>query len=129
MVTLGNHPEIQQKLQQELDSILEGDDRPFNKSDLTQMKYLDMVFKEALRLYSGPIGERLITEDTVMFNYFCPKNTQVILNLFRLHRDPANFPNPEKFDPERFTPEKCAKRHPYAFIPFSAGPRNCIGKY
>lgn len=57
-----------------------------------------------------------------------PKGTTVGIFTYVLHRDPLMFPNPERFMPERFLPENCNGRHPYSFIPFSAGPRNCIGQ-
>ncbi len=50
-----------------------------------------------------------------------------MLAIMSLHRDPKVFPDPEKFDPERFSQENSAKRNPFAYVPFSAGPRNCIG--
>ena len=69
-----------------------------------------------------------VTEYSFAGGYTVPKGTTAAVFTISLHRDPAIFPDPETFDPTRFSPDKCANRHPYAYVPFSAGPRNCIGE-
>ena len=61
-------------------------------------------------------------------NYVLPADSEIFFQLYLLHRDPKFWPDPEKYDPDRFLPERITNRHPYSYIPFSAGPRNCIGK-
>ncbi|XP_069952603.1 cytochrome P450 4C1 [Cherax quadricarinatus] len=88
-----------------------------------------MCIKEALRIFPpAPFISRKLKEDVVIENYRVPSGTTVELVIYKIHRDPAQFPDPEVFDPDRFLPENINKRHPYAYIPFSAGPRNCIGQ-
>lgn len=81
------------------------------------------------RLYqSVPIISRRLGEDLVIDGKTIPAGTNVILCKFLLHRDPTIYLNPETFDPDRFLPENSEKRNPFAYVPFSAGPRNCIGQ-
>ncbi|GFT97852.1 cytochrome P450 4c3 [Nephila pilipes] len=126
---IGLHKDVQNKVHEELDRIF-GDDaeRPIETEDLKDMNYLDRVLKESQRLYpSVPTIARRITDDTTICGYPIPKESSCIVLVHQLHRNEAVFPDPEKFDPDRFLPENSANRHPFAYIPFSAGPRNCIG--
>ncbi|XP_058789147.1 cytochrome P450 4c3 [Phymastichus coffea] len=128
---LGCHPEVQKKVVDELDLIFSQgyNERQPTLQDLKSMKYLEKCIKEALRLYpSVPLLGRNMTEDLKLGNYIVPKGTTVLMVLPVLHRDPEVFENPEKFDPDRFSSKNCIKRSPYAYIPFSAGTRNCIGQ-
>uniref|UniRef100_W8AYS2 Putative cytochrome P450 4s3 n=2 Tax=Ceratitis capitata TaxID=7213 RepID=W8AYS2_CERCA len=92
------------------------------------MRYLEAVIKETLRLYpSVPFYSRKVQEDLQIGKLTVPKGASVSTLAYMVHRDEKNFPNPEKFDPERFmVAEK--DLHPFAFVAFSAGPRNCIGQ-
>ncbi|CAL1271375.1 unnamed protein product [Larinioides sclopetarius] len=127
---LGLEADVRGKAQEEQDLIFgEDHERHATVEDLNNMKYLECVIKETFRIYPpGPILTRYINEDTTICGYQIPKGTTCVVFSHVLHRDEKVFPNPEKFDPDRFLPQDSATRHPYAWIPFSAGPRNCIGQ-
>ncbi|XP_014250199.1 cytochrome P450 4c3 isoform X2 [Cimex lectularius] len=125
---LGCHPDIQDKVVEEMDAIFQKTDRRPTPNDLAEMKYLECCIKEALRLYpSVPIFARKINTDVDIGKYTIPKGTTAMIVAYQLHRDPSEFPDPEVFKPERFA-MRDSSRHPYSYIPFSAGPRNCIGQ-
>uniref|UniRef100_A0A224XIE3 Putative cytochrome n=1 Tax=Panstrongylus lignarius TaxID=156445 RepID=A0A224XIE3_9HEMI len=127
---LGCHPEIQEKTLEEQYDIFGESDRAATNLDLHKMHYLEMVIKETLRLYpSVPYISRLIVDDLMLSgNVTVPLGVNVVVLPYFLHRDARYFSDPDVFNPERFTVENCKARHPYAYIPFSAGPRNCIGQ-
>ncbi|XP_058117996.1 cytochrome P450 4d1-like [Anopheles ziemanni] len=128
---MAKHPDVQQKVFEEVRGIV-GEDRkqPATMAMLNDMSYLDLVIKETLRLYpSVPMFGRKLLQNTEINGKIFPANCNVIVLPFFLGRNPDFFPNPEKFDPERFNVERSAeKTNPYQYIPFSAGPRNCIGQ-
>jgi len=96
---------------------------------LKQLRYLECVIKEAQRLFpSVPFIGRAVSEDYSLSGYIAPKGTTIVTAIVSLHRNPEVWPAPLQFDPDRFLPENSQGRHPFAFIPFSAGPRNCIGQ-
>ncbi|GFT96041.1 cytochrome P450 4V2 [Nephila pilipes] len=127
---LGINPQIQLRVQEELDEIFNDDiSRDITREDITRMKYLECVIKETLRLYPPvPFMARECEEPFTVLGHEVPSGSLCLILLTELHRDPDSFPEPEKFMPERFFPENSKGRHPYAYVPFSAGPRNCIGQ-
>ncbi|KAK9886188.1 hypothetical protein WA026_015700 [Henosepilachna vigintioctopunctata] len=126
---LGNYPDIQEKVHQELDSIFHGEERPVEPNDIVKMQYLDRVIKETLRFHCVvPFLLRRLTEDIYLDGKLVPAGIQVSIHMYNVHMDPEQYTEPLQFDPDRFLPEVSAKRNPYAYIPFSAGPRNCIGQ-
>ncbi|XP_029710556.1 cytochrome P450 4c3-like [Aedes albopictus] len=130
LLLLGSDQAIQDRVIHEIDEIMNGDrDRRPTMQELNDMKYLECCIKEGLRLYpSIPLIARRLTEDVQVDDYIIPSGTTTMIVVYQLHRDPTVFPNPDKYNPDNFLPENCSGRHPYAYIPFSAGPRNCIGQ-
>ena len=126
---IGTHLDVQKKLHEEIDSIFGQSDRQIDNDDLSNMKYLECVIKESLRLFpSVPIFSRIVSEDIKIAGYEIPKGSTANIFSYMIHRDEKHFTDPESFQPERFQPENCVNRHPFAYIPFSAGKRNCIGQ-
>ncbi|EFN69303.1 Cytochrome P450 4V3 [Camponotus floridanus] len=125
---LGNNLEHQEKVHEELNEVFKDSETPASINELSQLKYLDRIIKETLRIFpSVPLVTRKLSEDVKIGNYTFPKGITVVLAIALVHRNPEVWPDPFKFDPDRFLPENL-NRNPYAYIPFSAGPRNCIGQ-
>lgn len=122
---------FQDKIFEELKTVFGDDNRDPTYADLQEMRYLECCIKESLRLYpSVPKITRQVGEEIRLKNgLVIPKHCSLLIMIFEMHRRSDLFPNPEKFDPDRFLPENTIERHPYSYIPFSAGLRNCIGNY
>lgn len=123
---LCQHPEIYRRVQQEVASVLQG--RTPTYADLAHLPYCLQVWKEALRLYPPVyfISRRTLREIEID-GHRVPKGGMILLSPYTLHRRADYFPEPEKFDPERFTPEQEKRRPHHAYIPFGTGPRICLG--
>ncbi|GIY59144.1 cytochrome P450 4V2 [Caerostris darwini] len=127
---LGVYPEVQKLTFEEINDIFSDDpDRNVTREDLTRMKYMECVIKESLRLYPVvPFFTRECTETFEVLGHKVYPGSVCFIFPLMLHRDPEVFPEPEKFKPDRFLLENSKGRNPYAYIPFSDGPRNCIGQ-
>lgn len=128
--SLSENPHIQNNVMDELNAIFAGDvNRAVTLQDINKMRYLEAVIKEALRIYpSVPYYSRTVTEELNFDGGIIPQGVSLLLNVYGLHHNPEYFPDPEKFLPERFLGDRAPNGLPYSYIPFSAGPRNCIGQ-
>ncbi|MGI9107736.1 MAG: cytochrome P450 [Pyrinomonadaceae bacterium] len=125
---LAKNPAAEAKLHAELDSVLTNDRLP-TVADLPQLRYTEMVLAEAMRLYppAWVIG-RLAIKDYPVGEYVAEKGTLILVSQYVMHRDPRFYPDPLRFDPERWTPEAKEARPPFAYFPFGGGARRCIGE-
>lgn len=124
---LSRNPQIEQKFHEELARVLGTRVPAFD--DLPNLKYVEMVLAESMRLYppAWAIGRRAI-EDYPIGDYEIPAGSIILMSPYVVHRDPRWFSDPNKFDPERFTPEASADRPRFSYFPFGGGARVCIGE-
>ncbi|XP_075157501.1 cytochrome P450 4d2-like [Haematobia irritans] len=123
---LSRYPEVQEKLFEELNEILGPDvTAPLTYMKLMELKYMDKVIKESLRMYPpAPFIGRQLVHDIHVDNQCIPGGTSILLGIMTMQNDPEYFTDPHKFIPER----QEAQQKNFVFLPFSAGPRNCLGQ-
>ncbi|XP_071454118.1 cytochrome P450 4C1-like [Hetaerina americana] len=128
---LGHHPEIQDRVVQEVESELGDklDGNDITLGDLGNLNFLGSCIKETMRLFPPvPLMGRDLKTPLKINGHTLRPGTAVVVATYILHRDPKVFPEPEKFDPDRFLGPEAEHRSPFAYTPFSAGSRNCIGQ-
>lgn len=124
---LGRHPDMQAEVRAEADAV---GDRELTPDDVPGLRFTVQVLHEALRLCPpAPSIPRLITRDIAVDGYRVTARTLCFVGVYAMHRDPELWDDPLRFDPRRFDPERDAGRDRWQYIPFSAGPRTCIGDH
>ncbi|XP_037707978.1 probable cytochrome P450 4ac2 isoform X1 [Drosophila subpulchrella] len=128
LLMLALHEDVQQRCYEEVENLPEDSD-DISVFQYNEMFYLECVIKESLRMFpSVPFIGRKCVEESVVNGLILPKDTQINIHIYEIMRDPRHFPDPLSYQPDRFLPENTVNRHPFAFVPFSAGQRNCIGQ-
>lgn len=124
---LSQNPDCERRFHEEIDRELGA--QPPAYEDIPCLRYVEMVLAESMRLYppAWAMGRRALA-DFHLGEFFLPAKTTVLISQFVTHRDPRFFPDPSRFDPERFTPEAKARRTKFSYFPFGAGFRQCIGE-
>ncbi|XP_049516229.1 cytochrome P450 4V2 isoform X6 [Dermacentor silvarum] len=127
---LGLHPDIQRKVQEELDVVFgDRENAECTQEDLKSLQYMECCVKETLRLCPPfPYIGKILDQDLSFDGCILPKGLSCFINLFSLHRNPNEFDRPEEYVPERFLSDENTHRHPFSYVPFSAGPKNCLGQ-
>lgn len=128
---LACYPDIQERVFEEQKLIFGDAKRSASFFDTTQMNYLERVILETIRLYPPvPVIAREVQQNVALASQplTIPAGATVVIGTFKIHRREDIYPNPAKFDPDNFLPERTQHRDYYGFIPFSAGPRSCVGR-
>jgi cytochrome P450 len=125
---LSQNPEAEAKLQKEVDALIPKDSVP-SAEDVPKLEYTTKVFTESMRIYPPAwILPRQSVKDVSIGGYNIPVGSDVVMSQYVNHHDPRFFPEPEKFDPDRWTPEMKKKLPKFAYFPFGGGPRSCVGE-
>jgi cytochrome P450 len=122
---LAERPDIEQELLDEIETAV--GDRPVTFADVPKLPAVTRVLDEVLRLHGVVTLMRRTTEPVTIGGYDIPAETEVLFSLYALHRNPELYPNPDRFDPDRWLPDQVAKRPREHAVPFGAGTRKCIG--
>ncbi|XP_039302961.1 cytochrome P450 4C1-like [Solenopsis invicta] len=118
----------QDRVRNEIDASMKNTEGKLTESSLQNLKYLEGCIQESMRLYPpAPLIARVTSEKAQLKSYLIPPGTVIFLSIYAVHHDPNFWPNPELFNPDRFT-NKNNQKHLYSYIPFSAGKRNCLGQ-
>ncbi|XP_046358299.1 ultra-long-chain fatty acid omega-hydroxylase-like [Haliotis rufescens] len=131
LFTMASKPEFQTRIQNELDTLLDGrESKHITWDDIPKMEYLTRCLKEGMRFHSPvPFVSRKLENPMNIDGKVFPVGTLVSLGIWNIHHNPEVWEDPDVYDPDRFLPENIQKKDTYAYIPFSAGPRNCIGQH
>ncbi|KAI5747207.1 hypothetical protein M8J77_012306 [Diaphorina citri] len=127
---LANNTNIQDKLRAEIREVTQNSGGEVTYANIKEMPYLDKVVKETLRKHPSlpQLNRRSVRPYTMPeTGHTIKSRTRILVPVYAIHYDPEYYPNPEIFDPERFSPEQVAARTPFTYLPFGDGPRNCIG--
>ncbi|KAH6935455.1 hypothetical protein HPB50_006019 [Hyalomma asiaticum] len=127
---LALNPDVQRKLRGEVEDCIKSHGNNPSLDVVSNMKYLHCVLSEALRMYPpAPRLQRIASTDYVLdeTGIRLAKGCAVAIPAYAMHHDPSFFPDPERFDPDRFSDENVGTIRQYSYLPFGAGPRNCVG--
>lgn len=121
------HPEMQERAYREIAEVV-GDSGEVTYDHMQKMEFVDRVLRETLRhAPTAPVVSRIVTADTSLDGVLVPAGTHILMSFANLHRHPKYWgPNADDFNPDNFLPENVAARHPFSYLPFSGGIRNCI---